>query len=168
VRLLPIALGLIILLVAVAAGVALFGWTKPPEQPIAFNHRLHVEENGAECTDCHAYALTGVRATIPNLEICANCHAEAMGESPEEARLVKLIEAGKPIPWRKVYWVPDNVYFSHRRHTAIAGIECERCHGSIRDRSQPLTRRLVPVTMERCMRCHQETGTPNDCVLCHR
>ena len=66
---------LIAVAVLVAAG-ALFalspkspfygGW--PVQQPIAFNHNIHVEELGFECTDCHLYALTSVRATIPNLD----------------------------------------------------------------------------------------------------
>ena len=138
------------------------------EQPIAFDHRRHVEEVGLECTECHRYATSQARATIPNIEVCGDCHAEAMTDSPEEARVVLHIEEGEPIPWRKVYWVPDHVFFSHRRHTAIAEIECATCHGEVAERHEPLTRRLVPVSMDRCMECHAESGASNDCLHCHR
>ena len=163
-----LSLALLAGLAAVAAAVALSVSAFAVEQPLAFNHRVHVEDVGAECTDCHLYAHTGVRATIPNWRLCADCHAEPLGESAEEARLVEYIEATDPIPWRKVYWVPDHVYFSHRRHTAIAGIECETCHRNVGEQSKPLTRPLRRVSMDDCMDCHGEGGVSNDCVACHR
>ena len=162
-----LALVVLVLLVggAIAAGLA---WRGPAlEQPIAFNHELHVEEMGAECTDCHQHVLDGARATIPNIGVCADCHEEAQTDSPEEARLVEYIQAGEPIPWLKVYTVPDHVYFSHRRHAAIAEIACETCHGEVGQQSQPVTRPAVEMTMDHCMDCHEETGASNDCIWCH-
>ena len=150
------------------AGVAFSLLPEPIAQPIVFSHHLHVEEVGAECVDCHRYARSGVRATIPNIQVCAGCHQEAQTESPEEAKLFEYIRDDRPIPWRKIYWVPDHVYFSHRRHTTTAGIECETCHGAIRERELPLDRPLVPIAMDECIRCHQETGAAYDCLLCHR
>jgi hypothetical protein len=138
------------------------------EQPLAFNHRLHVEDLGADCTDCHLFAETGVRATIPNLDTCSACHEEAVSETDAEAKLLQFIQSETLIPWRKVYWVPDHVYFSHRRHTAIAGIGCEVCHGSVGEREQPVTRTIVSVSMDGCMECHEETGVSNDCIACHQ
>lgn len=153
---------------AAGAGLAYTRLAAAVRQPIAFNHQLHVEEVGADCTDCHRYATTGVRATIPNIEVCVDCHEEAQTESPEEARVVEHVQAGRPIPWLQVNWVPDHVYFSHRRHTAIAGLECETCHGPMRDRRLPVGRPAVRLTMDYCMRCHQTEGASNDCLNCHR
>ena len=155
---------LVILLVAIA--VAMVG--EPVTQPIDFNHRMHVEDVGLECTDCHLYALTGMRATIPNLEVCGDCHEEAQSDSPEEARLVGIIQSGERIPWWKVHRVPDHVFFSHRRHTAVAQIECETCHGEVAELEMPLTRPLVRMTMDRCIECHRESEASNDCLLCHK
>jgi hypothetical protein len=107
-------------------------------------------------------------AIVPTLEVCADCHAEAQTDSAEEARLVGYIESADPIPWRKLYWVPDDVYFSHRRHTAIGGIECEICHGPIGEASEPMPHPFAKVTMQGCMQCHEQTGTSNDCLLCHK
>lgn len=150
--------------IAVAWGI----WMAPIDQPIAFNHRLHIEEVGIECTDCHLYAETGVRATIPNIELCADCHAEAQTESAEEAKLVEFIGADERVPWRKIYRVDDHVYFSHRRHTSMGGIECQTCHGDVGSLEAPLPRPAVRMSMDFCMDCHYESGTSNDCLLCHR
>lgn len=157
--------------VAVAvAGIAAALALAPPEviQPIAFNHSLHLDEVGLECIDCHLYATSGERTVIPNVQTCADCHVEAMTDSAEEARLVEYINSGEPIPWKQVYWVPEHVYFSHRRHTTAAEIDCETCHGPVSGRTEPLTRRLEPITMDGCMDCHDRSGVSNDCILCHR
>ncbi len=158
-------LGVTILLVAVMAYLPISGEV---EQPIAFSHRLHAGEMGLDCTVCHLYARTGVRATIPNIEVCSVCHWEAPGESEELTRLLTYVESETPIPWRKVSWVPDHVYFSHRRHSALAGIECQTCHGLVQEREEPLHRQAFEGTMERCMECHEESGASNDCIDCHR
>jgi hypothetical protein len=163
-RRIPALLGPI-LVIAIGLGLAM--GPRPLEQPIAFNHRLHVEEMGAECTDCHLYALSGVRATIPNIAVCADCHEEAQGESAAEAKLVEYIQAGEPIPWVKVTTMPDHVYFSHRRHAAIAGIECDTCHGPVGQRSEPVVRPAVDMSMDYCMDCHEASGASNDCIWCH-
>ncbi|MGD2113737.1 MAG: cytochrome c3 family protein [Acidobacteriota bacterium] len=153
--------------VAVGVGVTLAAVRWRVDQPIAFNHRLHVQDLGLACADCHRYVMTGARATIPNVEVCSDCHLEALTDSPEERILVDHVERGEPIPWRKVYRVPDHVLFSHRRHAAIAAIDCERCHGAMADREQPVTRPAVRQTMESCIECHEDQGVTRDCIACH-
>jgi hypothetical protein len=162
-----IVVGLLVLAVLAAVGVAVATSRRAISQPILFNHQLHVEELGAECTDCHQHVLSGVRATIPNIDVCIDCHEEAQTESPEEARLVEYIQAGEPVPWVKVYTVPDHVYFSHRRHAAIAEIACETCHGDVGQRTEPVVRPAVDMTMDHCMTCHEQSGASNDCIWCH-
>ncbi|TFH66713.1 MAG: hypothetical protein E4G90_02115 [Gemmatimonadales bacterium] len=154
--------------VLVVAGGLLLRSRGSFDQPIAFNHSKHVEEMGLPCTTCHLYAETGTRATIPNIEVCRMCHTAPLTESPEEALLVEHIQSGEPIPWRKVYWVPEHVYFSHRRHTSVAEISCETCHGAIGERTTPVTRPIVKITMDRCVECHQSTAASRDCISCHR
>ncbi len=155
-------------LAVLLGGAAVILGRSSVRQPIAFNHHVHLKDAGMACPDCHLHALDGVRATIPNVEVCASCHDKAQGGSPAEAAVVEHVRTKQPIPWRKVYLVPDNVYFSHRRHTALGGIKCETCHGGIGDRTRPVTRQLVPVAMNRCIDCHVEKGAMNDCVGCHR
>lgn len=156
-----------VVLALVVAGISLAAGHWAIEQPIAFNHRLHVQDMGLACVDCHRRALTGARATIPNVEVCSDCHIEALTESPAERTLIDHIERDEPIPWRKIYRVPDHVYFSHRRHTAIAEIDCERCHGAMATREQPVTHPAVRQTMESCIECHEDNGVTRDCITCH-
>jgi len=167
-----VALGILAALIAAASLLAVSPWSPPIafwqiRQPIAFNHNIHVEELGIECVDCHLYATTSVRATIPNVENCADCHEEAQGDSVEEAKLIAYVTAGERVPWRKIYRVPDHVYFSHRRHSSIAAIDCEVCHGPVSQQVKPAARPYWKPTMNNCMECHEELGASNDCVHCH-
>jgi len=121
-----------------------------------------------QCLDCHRYAVSQARATIPNIEVCGDCHEDAQGDSEAEAIVVRQIAAGRPIRWQKVNVLPDHVLFSHRRHAGIAGIACERCHGAVGERLLPVTEVLVSLKMNDCRSCHEESGVSNDCILCHR
>jgi len=159
---------MVVMILTVAVAGVVLSPTNSVDQPIPFNHRVHVQDLGLDCTDCHIYAKTGVRATIPNVEICSACHVETLSGSPGEAQLLDHVRSEQAIPWRKVYWVPEHVYFSHRQHTSLAGIDCEVCHGPVGEREEALTNRLVEVTMDDCIQCHDEQGTSDDCIACHR
>lgn len=140
------------------------------KQPLAYNHKKHVQELEIECVECHRYAKSMARATIPNIEVCSTCHSdgEPLTDSPAEKQLLDYIKAGGKIPWQKVYRVPSHVYFSHRRHTVLAELPCEQCHGDVGAKEKPLEKQLVPVKMQRCLDCHEEKGVNNDCTRCHR
>lgn len=137
-------------------------------QPIDFNHQLHVKENGMGCTDCHNQVKIHQRATIPGNENCANCHEEAMTDTMAEKKLLSYIKEKIEIPWRRIYQVPDHVFFSHRQHVAIGNISCETCHGNIQDLRTPPKYPLVAPSMENCMKCHEQKHITNDCLSCHR
>ncbi|MDY6837355.1 MAG: menaquinone reductase multiheme cytochrome c subunit QrcA [Thermodesulfobacteriota bacterium] len=116
------------------------GWVALPvllyaekEQPIDFNHQLHVEELG-ECEGCHYFREDGSFSGVPKLDNCLECHEEAMGENPEEAKFVaEYVEPGKEIPWLIYSRQPVCVFFSHAAHVNMAEIECLICHGSMGD-----------------------------------
>ncbi|MFQ5824790.1 MAG: cytochrome c3 family protein [bacterium] len=137
-------------------------------QPLAYNHNKHVEENGMECLDCHQYAEENPRASIPNIEVCVDCHEEAISESEEEKILVNFITENKKIPWRQIYSVPDYAYFSHRRHVKLGELECQVCHGNVGNLTIPITRPFIEMKMNWCMDCHEKRGVSNDCYACHR
>lgn len=162
---LPTAL---VLAALVAVGADLVLGTSAPRQPIEFNHSVHTQDLEMDCVECHQHALAGQRATIPNLGVCADCHEEAETESPAEALLVDFIQRGEPIPWMLVTWMPSDVFFSHRRHAAVAEIPCATCHGEVAARQEPLSRPLVRLRMDDCIDCHDERGVTVDCVACHR
>lgn len=148
----------------------LLGWFLPsnsPSQPIQFNHFVHLR-NGMTCVDCHVGARDQEHATLPPLETCLACHEQALTASPEEEKLRALSQAGKQLSWRRITRVPPHVYFSHRRHATIAGMDCAECHGQMETLTAPPRRLFRPMTMEACQECHERTKARNDCNDCHR
>lgn len=147
-----------------------FPSTKPTvTQPLAYNHKVHIENAGATCKDCHLNVETMAVTTIPTLEICQTCHSdEPLSKSPNEQELLKYVAEKKEIPWIQIYSLPDHVYFSHRRHVTIGGLECSSCHGDIAAMTTPVLFPAIPITMENCMNCHRLHKVTNDCLACHR
>jgi len=138
-------------------------------QPIAFNHKAHLDDAGLHCTDCHLHAADLASAGIPSLEVCQNCHStEPISKSPEELKVLKYVAERKEVPWVRIYKVPDHVYFSHRRHVTAARLECSACHGNVNELTEPPSTSFLPVTMENCVNCHKERKVSNDCLACHR
>jgi len=157
------------IMILVTVGYLVFLPKKEIRQPLQYNHKVHIETAGLVCQDCHATVQSSSSATIPRLETCSMCHSESpISESPEERKLLEFVSAGKEIPWVRVYGVPDHVYFSHRRHVTQGKLECSACHGNVAEFTRPVTSAFAPVTMERCMGCHRESGVTNDCLTCHR
>ena len=147
----------------------IFGARQTIIQPVPYNHKLHIEKAELKCVDCHQYVETMAAATIPNIEVCSDCHSgEPLSDSPEELKLLKYIEAGEKIPWQKIYTVPAHVYFSHRRHVTIGEIECSKCHGNVQELTEPASYPVWLPTMKNCIKCHKEKKVTYDCLACHR
>lgn len=168
---LTMACGGFLLFFAVSAVIAFFGnahFTRPPvKQPVVFNHRLHVEDEELECSACHAEYETGVHSGMPEAEVCSLCHSEAQGDSPEEEKLVGMLEAGLPLNWKSLSILPPNVFFSHRRHVPVAGIPCSKCHGEMGKSLAPPAN-PHPLTMNECIQCHRLQKVSTSCSACHR
>lgn len=142
--------------------------TKTFSQPIAYNHKKHIEEVGLSCFDCHTQVLTHQKASIPNIQLCKNCHEEPMTDSKEEANLVRYIKNNQQIPWVQVHRVPDHAYFSHRRHVSIGKIACQDCHGDVNKMTLPFVKPHTPIKMQFCIGCHEKKRVTTDCAACHR
>lgn len=136
------------------------------KQPIAFNHKIHAE-NDLECLDCHSYFQEHASSGKPSIETCSSCHEEAMGESKNEEKIVEYVNSGKEVEWQRLYQVPEDVFFSHRRHVVLGNIECKICHGAIGESTKPPSKPMR-ITMKKCMKCHEEKDVTNDCISCHR
>ena len=147
--------------------VAPVGRQEPAPQPIRYNHAKHLAA-GLTCTDCHTGAQSEEHATLPALAVCIGCHAAPLTKSPEEAKLRALADAGGELNWTQVTRVPPHVYFSHRRHTAIAGISCAACHGPMEQVTAPPERPFRNWVMQTCLDCHRQKGAGTDCNDCHR
>jgi hypothetical protein len=136
-------------------------------QPIAFNHKKHVEELELSCLTCHASFEKETFSGLPGADVCSSCHSEAQGKSKEEAKLVKLLQTGAPLEWQSLFRQPPHVFYSHRRHVMVAKLECATCHGAIAKTVVPpeSVRRL---RMQDCIDCHRRSGASTDCTNCHR
>ncbi len=138
-------------------------------QPVEFNHNKHVIDVGMDCIDCHQYVETHQKASLPNREVCYDCHSEAQGESAEELKLVSLLETEQELEWQRVYVLPKHVYFSHFRHVTLGQINCSECHGDMKELTSPPVKQDVDVVnMDNCMDCHEEKQVNNDCLTCHK
>ncbi|NIW78494.1 MAG: hypothetical protein GWN16_03125, partial [Calditrichae bacterium] len=131
-------------------------------------HKLHIEDIGFTCLDCHSNAETHARASIPNIEFCGGCHDDTEVENPEESKVAEHVNNDIQIKWVQVHKVPDYAYFSHRRHVKLAQIECETCHGEVSQMENPFVSPFPSMKMSWCMDCHTERGVTNDCYACHR
>lgn len=167
-RRLAIATFVVALFAAVAVGFATGRFhTTAQGQPIAFNHRKHVVENEIGCSTCHVYYETETFSGLPDNEVCATCHDEPQGKSAEEARLVSMLHAKRPLVWNSLFRQPAHIFYSHRRHVVKAQIRCERCHGDIAQTTSP-PRSVRKLRMADCIGCHEERGVATDCTTCHR
>jgi mono/diheme cytochrome c family protein len=160
-----------------------------PAQPIMFSHVIHAGSFAIPCQYCHASARRGVAAGLPSVDRCMGCH-KIIGaqDNPEIAKIHEYAGRREPIPWIRVFSVPEFTYFAHKPHVR-AGVACQTCHGPIermRVVGAQIGPRLVndlknliglrppppPFTMGWCIECHREQNArglqaPLDCIACH-
>jgi mono/diheme cytochrome c family protein len=161
-----------------------------PRQPIFFSHLIHAGSFGIDCQFCHADARRSEYAGLPSVERCMGCH-KIIGaqDNPEIAKIHDYSRRGQPIPWVRVFKVPEFTYFTHKPHIR-AEIACQTCHGPI-ERMRVVGARTgprllndlailaglrtppPPLSMGWCVDCHRQqnatrgTQAPLDCVACH-
>ena len=139
----------------------------PALQPIAFNHKKHVQELDLACSSCHQFYEKEAFSGLPGADVCSACHQEQQGKSKEEEKLVRLLQSGAPLEWTSLFRQPAHVFYSHRRHVVAAKIECAVCHGSIAATTAPPTA-VKRLRMQDCLDCHRRSGVSTDCTACHR
>src|SRR5689334_11360631 len=81
------------------------------EQPVPFSHKHHVQGLGIDCRYCHTSVDKSSFAGIPSLKTCMTCHSEIWTEAPILAPVRDSYRENKALPWVRVNWVPDYVYF---------------------------------------------------------
>ncbi len=192
----PFVLGLVVALT--------FGWWVFPdllfskrEDPFFFSHKVHVEDQGMACSDCHSLREDGSWSGIPRTEDCASCHADVVGETKDEAIFVRdYVQAGKEVKWQLHQTQPDNVFFSHAAHSLKVCGECHPdwteegkekelcalCHPTVEQLDQKLANKVNVLSgynqqtmkMWRCEECHANenhygvTNSNNACYTCHK
>jgi hypothetical protein len=137
----------------------------PPAQPIAYSHQTHLALD-LQCTACHATAEKAEHATLPPTATCMQCHATVKTESPEIQKLAGYDARKEDVPWRRVYRLPDYVYFSHQIHApADKSFTCDTCHGAVKDMA--IMQKVKDTSMAACTECHTQRNAPKRCDSCH-
>jgi hypothetical protein len=124
-----------------------------PEQPIPFSHKHHVSGLGIDCRYCHTSVEKSANAGMPSTAICMTCHSQVWTNAAILAPDRQSLAENKPIPWARVYGLPDYVYFDHSIHIA-KGVGCTECHGPIGDMA--ITWKAEPLYMSWCLSCHRD------------
>jgi hypothetical protein len=162
-------------------------------QPVDFSHAVHSGDKvGMKCDDCHTLRADGSFAGLPALDKCAGCHAQMMGNTPQEKILVdRYVTANREIPWKVYAEQPENVYFPHAAHVKLAKLACAECHGAHaktdhlrpyeRDRISGYSKDIWGASMARisfkgrpgmrmddCVECHRARGLEHSCLECHK
>jgi len=184
-----------VVLLAILMFFAVSAWSrqpaiaKPSAQPIEFPHNTHVQTYKIDCQYCHADARRSEYAGLPSVERCMGCHRIVAADKPEIKKLAEYAGKQQPIPWTRVFKVPEFTYFPHKAHVG-AKVACQTCHGEVEKMTTVaastgpnLTNDMLnlvgfkpaapPLTMGWCVQCHrqsnatQHTQAPLDCVTCH-
>lgn len=124
-----------------------------PQQPVLFQHSLHVEQLGMDCRYCHNSVESSSHSNIPNTQTCMNCHQQVKKDSPALAAVRESWETGKPVPWVWIHRTPDYVYFNHSAHVN-RGISCFSCHGQVN--KMQVVWHDKPHSMAWCLECHRQ------------
>ena len=102
-----------------------------PVQPIFFSHVIHTGSYQIACQYCHANARRSRAAGIPSVEKCMGCHKVVAAQGNEQVqKLHGYWDKQQPIPWIRVFHLPEYVQFPHVNHIQ-AGLVCQTCHGRI-------------------------------------
>jgi hypothetical protein len=179
---LPVAL-LALLVLGVGALALLPAWRPPPppQQPMGFSHKVHAGDNRIGCSACHAFADRGPVAGLPSMARCRGCH-KFVKEDPDRPQLDQALKPlvawlrqkpPQPIPWVRVYRLPDHVAFTHQRHV-VSGVRCQECHGEV-ERMEQLGQ-ATSLLMGWCLECHRrkqaekpaERAHLTECLTCHK
>ena len=121
---------------------------KDVEQPIEFPHYIHTKVNQINCMYCHTYARKSKVAGIPPVSKCMGCHLVIATDKPRIKKLTEYWEKREAPPWKKVHDV------------------CAFCHGELKN--MVVARKVKPLNMGFCVRCHEANNGPHDCWKCHK
>ncbi len=135
-----------------------------PVQPLPYSHKKHVSL-GLQCRYCHVNPDAGRLMTFPPTATCMTCHQAIATDRPAIQKLAEYAASGKPIPWVRVYKIPDYVFWDHGTHL-LPDVTCADCHGPVAERDV-IAQETNIVTMAGCLSCHNKRQVFTDCKDCH-
>jgi len=125
----------------------------PVDQPIAFDHRHHVRDDGIDCIYCHYGAERSAFAGAPPTSVCMNCHSQVWQRSQRLEPVLASWFDDEPVRWQRVHQVAQFAYFDHSAHVSH-GVGCVECHGRVDLMGQ--VHAVEPLTMSWCLACHRD------------
>jgi len=140
---------------------ALWAWERTPyvaghdtplNQPVKFDHRHHVRDDGIACRYCHADYTRSASAGMPAVSVCMGCHSQVWTNSNELSAVRAAYYAGTPLAWERVTRLPHFVYFDHSIHVSH-GVGCVSCHGRVDQMAEVYA--VNTFTMDFCLDCHR-------------
>lgn len=130
-----------------------------PVQPIYFSHRIHAGVKQINCRFCHPYVERSRNAGLPSVQKCFYCHNWVIPNHPQIQVEKQHLETNTPVPWKRIFYLPDFVFFRHQPHVLWRGLDCSNCHGDVK--SQDRLQR-VDFQMGFCLNCHRKMSRPGD------
>ena len=107
------------------------------EQPVDFNHAMHLELVDEGCDSCHFFRADGSFSGAPTLAQCISCHDEMQGDTANEMNFYEnYVQKDREVPWLIYAKQPQCVYFSHVAHVKMGNMDCVTCHGFIGESTQ--------------------------------
>ena len=128
------------------------GASAPQLQPVNFDHRHHVRDDGIDCQYCHHAVDRSAYAGVPSTDVCMNCHSQIWNDTPGLSRVRASYFGGEPIVWERVFTLPQFVFFNHAVHVN-RNVGCVSCHGRVDLMGQVYM--PVAMTMSWCIDCHR-------------
>jgi hypothetical protein len=134
----------------------------PPQRiPIRYSHRVHIQQEGMKCLDCHDAVRESWKSAdlnLPKEARCAPCHAQV--RDPQQCA---YCHPG-PEPPAGFDFPAAFLRFDHRGHVG-RGARCLDCHPGVPERELATVRDLP--RMAACLECHQRQKASTDCSACH-
>ena len=139
---------------------------QPEPGEVPMDHKIHAGDLKMPCLGCHVYADKAPSAGLPSGRKCMGCHKFVAKEKRTVQLLAKRFQAGQSLRWRRLYVLPDFIYFSHRAHV-LKKTDCKECHGDMAA-NKVIVPFQQPFTMGRCLACHEAKKATRDCLACHK
>ncbi|MBN2355036.1 cytochrome c3 family protein [candidate division KSB1 bacterium] len=147
---------IMLFVIGLATGVA---FAQTPSVELIFSHKLHAEDVGEECGDCHMAAESSALAMdnlLPDMETCYNCHDREAAcsmchKDPDNAIAYPRIET-------YIAKFPHNVHVDKQ-------VACERCHEGVAVSDNVFDKHLPGMPV--CSSCHDDLEKPDYCYDCH-
>ena len=126
---------------------------------LIFSHKLHAQDVGAGCTDCHATAQTSSLPAdnlLPSMQTCYTCHDE------DTECIVCHKDPDNAIAYPRIATYISS--FPHAKHVEN-NVECETCHAGVATSADIMDKHLP--SMMQCQACHSDIEQVSYCFTCH-